>query len=201
MAKRGHEINLASGAMFSPAQEHARMQKMRIILARDLTLQHMETLGFRVEYFKRPSMVHEFHFYLGDERVARRSLDNDMIRKGGRQAAGHMMESVCIDEGISFDWNDLPDQAEPVERIIVDNVGGPPENAPRRPHTPADPPAHQPESPTEPDAPDMLAVHEWSEDWTIRELKDWATAHGTPVPSEITRKGDILEFLVNEYSD
>lgn len=201
MAKRGHEINLAAGVMFSPQQEHARLQKARIVLARDLTIQHMETLGIRVEYFKRPSLVHEFHFYQGEDRIARRSLDNDMIKKGGRKAAGHMMESVCTDAGIPFDWQTLPDQPEPVERTRVDNVGGPPENAPRIAPEPSPPPVHQPEPPTEPDAPDVTEAHEWSEDWTIRELKDWATAQGTSVPSEITRKGEILEFLVNEYSD
>lgn len=197
MAKRGHEINLASGTMFSPAQEHERMQKMRIALAINLTKQFMPTKGVQVEYFKRPSMIHEFQFVDDQGRTARRSLDNDMIKKGGRKAACDMMESVLNDYGIPFDWSEVPDEAEPVERVIVDVVGGPPENADRIPPEPSDPPA-----PPEPEPiPDPAPGVAWNPDWTITELKEWSRENGHPVPSSITRKGDIIEFIAREHSN
>jgi hypothetical protein len=197
MAKRGHEINLASGVMFSPAQENVRMQKMRVRLAIDLTLQFMPTKGVSVEYFKRPGQVHEFQFEDGDGRAARRSLDNDMIKKGGRKASCEMMESVCEDYGIPFSWEEVPDQAEPVRRVIVDVVGGPPENADRIPHEPSDPPAPPVVVVPEPVPTDQ----QWNQDWTIAQLKEWSRANGHPVPSDLKRKGDIIEFIAREHSN
>ena len=195
MAKRGHEINLASGAMFSPAQEHARLQKARVKLAIDLTKQYMPTLGISVQYFKRPSQIHEFQFVDQEGRGARRSLDNDMIKKGGRNASCHMMESVCDDYGIPFDWHDVPDQAEPIERVRVDVVGGPPENADRIAPEPLDPPA--PPAPADP----VPADQAWNQDWTVAQLKEWSRDNGHPVPSSIKRKGDIIEFIAPEHSN
>ena len=46
----------------------------------------------------------------------------------------------------------------------------------------------------------MLAA-EFNQDMTIRQLREWAKNHDTPVPSEIVRKGDILEWLALEYPD
>ena len=200
MAKRGHEINLASGVMFSPAQENARMQKARTRLAIDLTKQFMPTKGVSVEHFRRPGGVHEFHFVDDQDRKARRSIDVDMIKKGGRNASCHMMESVLRDYDIPFDWSEVPDEAdysEPLERRRVDNVGGPPENADRIPHTPADPPAPpEPESVPDP-APDVA----WNPDWTIAQLKEWSSENGHPVPASITRKGDVIEFIAREHTN
>lgn len=204
MAKRGHEINLASGTMFSPAQEGARMQKMRTKLAIDLTKQYMPTKGVSVEHFKRPGGVHEFHFVDSQGRKARRSLDIDMIKKGGRNASCHMMESVLYDYDIDFDWHDVPNEAdysEPVERVLVDHVGGPPENADRIPHTPAVPPEPVPDPPAPETVPDPAPDVAWNPDWTIPQLKEWSAENGHPVPSSITRKGDIIAFIAREHTN
>jgi len=199
MAKRGHEINLASGVLFSPQQEHARQQKARAKLTVDLTKQFMPTKGVSVEYFKRPSMVHEFHFdYNGMK--ARRSIDNDMIRKGGRQAACKMMESVLGDYDIPFSWDEVPDTAEPEERVIVDNVGAPPERSRVAPD-PTQPPAPRVEPEPEPEEVMPEPDTAWNPDWTIAQLKSWSSENGKPVPSSIKRKGDILEFIAREHSD
>jgi len=201
--KRGHEINLASGTMFSPAQENARMQKARTKLAIDLTLQFMPTKGVSVEHFKRPGGVHEFHFVDDQGRKARRSLTIDAIKKGGRNASCHMMYTVLDDYGIPFSWDEVPEQAEyaePEGRVLVDHVGGPPENADRIPHTPVPPlqPEPEPEPETVPDpAPDVA----WNPDWTIPQLKAWSSENGHPVPASITRKGDIIEFIAREHSN
>lgn len=207
MGKRGHEINLASGVMFSPAQEHKRMQKERIRLAIDLTIQHMETLGIRVEYFKRPSMIHEFHFYApdadqGEVRIARRSLDGGTIKQGGRKASCDMMKSVCDDAGIAFDWNDVPDTAEPMERIISDTVGRPPEAELEARVAPVPTPETPADDGSAADLPDALNdVHDFNANMTIRELRTWGANNGTVVPADLTRKGDILGFLANEHPD
>jgi len=194
--QRGHEIELASGVMFSPQQEHARMQKARTQLAIDLTKQFMPTKGISVQHFKRPSKIHEFQFVDQEGRPARRSLDVDMIRQGGRNAACHMMQSVCDDYDIPFDWSEVPEQAEPVERIIVDVVGGPPERArvAPEPSPPPAPPEPEPAPPVDPDTP-------WNPDWTIAQLKQWSRENGHPVPSSIKRKGDILGFISREHSN
>lgn len=199
MAKRGHEINLASGVMFSPAQENKRMQKARIVLVKDLTIQHMATLGVRVEYFKQPSMIHEFHFYDGEERFARRSLDGGTIRKGARKASCDMMKSVCDDYGIAFDWNDVPETAEPQERVIVDTVGAPPETQYQERVVIEQAPE---ETDSAAELPDVLNdVDRFNQNMTIAQLRAWGRSNGIPVPSTLSRKGDILGFLANEYSN
>lgn len=210
MGERGHEINLASGVMFSPAQENKRMQRERIKLAIDLTIQHMETLGIRVEYFKQPSMIHEFHFYApdaeqGEVMIARRSLSGGLIKRGGRKASCDMMKDVCEDAGIDFVWDDVPKMAEPKERVIFDNVGRPPEAELEARVAPT--PVPTPETPEDDgsaaDLPDALndADPGFNESMTIRELRTWGAAHGSIVPGDLTRKGDILGFLANEHSD
>lgn len=202
MAERGHEINLASGVLFSPAQENKRMQRERIRLAIDLTISHMDTLGIRVEYFKRPSMIHEFHFYQGDDMIARRSLDGGTIKRGGRKASCDMMQNVCDDAGLDFVWNDVPNTVEPMERIIVDTVGRPPEAELNERVAPVPTPETHSEASAD-NLPDVLndAAPEFDASMTIRELRAWGTGHGTIVPADLTRKGDILGFLSNEHPD
>jgi hypothetical protein len=196
--RKGHEINLASGVMFSPAQEHERLKKARSQMARELIIEVAPKLGLRVKYIKRPSLVSEFQFFreadgLTGEMIARRSLVQDEIdRVGGRTAAGRLLESVCIDLGMEFDWNEFPNQPEPQERMRVDNVGSPPDVAPRiQSGPPVAAPAPEPEKSQLPFNPQM----------TIRELKEWSDVHGKPVPSDITRKGDVIEWMIREHSN
>ena len=209
--QRGHEVNLASGVMFSPAQENKRMQRERIRLAIDLTLLHMQTLGVRVEYHKRPSMIHEFHFYKpdadeGEVMFARRSLDGGTIQRGGRKASCDMMKSVCDDEGLTFVWNDVPNTAEPQRNVIRDTVGRPPEAELEERRAPVAT-VPTPETPApEGSAAELPAVLNdialpFNADMTIRELRTWGSTNSAAVPADLTRKGDILEFLTNEYSN
>ncbi len=190
------------------------MQRERIRLAVDLTIQHMETFGIRVEYFKRPSMIHEFHFYApdadeGEVMIARRSLDGGTIQRGGRKASCDMMKDVCDNAGLDFVWNDVPNIAEPQRNIIRDTVGRPPEAELEARRAPVDP-VPAPETPVAPEGsaaelPDVLndaaPTSDFNADMTIRELRTWGATHGTVVPGTLTRKGDILGFLANEHPD
>jgi hypothetical protein len=206
--------------MFSPAQENARLKKARALMARQLVIQHAEQHGLFVQYIKRPSMVQEFQFFTeqGGDIVARRSLVQDGIDKeGGRTSAGRLLESVFRDLDIEFSWDDLPDQPEPEERARVDTVGSPPDGRTRLAAPPSPPPAPREPERTgipdvvegamdpalEPNAPEPTPeiAPPFDPKMTIRELKEWSSEHGHPVPSSITRKGDIIEWMLNEHSN
>jgi hypothetical protein len=196
MAKRGHEINLASGVMFSPAQENARMQKMRIKLLIDTIIQYCEDKGIEARHTKQPSLVHEFNFFKDGSHLGRRSTNElDVNKIGHRTMAGRMLEGVLGEE--LFSWNDLPLQPEPTERARRDTVGAPPETSYReRIDTTPPKAASAPEAPVE-----VPVATGFSADWTIRQLRAWAREKETPVPVSITRKGDIIQWLANEHPD
>lgn len=197
MAKRGHEINLASGVMFSPAQENARMQKLRVRLLIDTIVQYCEDKGIEAKHKKQPSLVHEFNFFKDGEHFGRRSTNEiDVNKTGHRTMAGRMLEGVLGPD--LFSWNDLPLTPEPTPRARRDTVGAPPESAYRERIDTAPPRTAPDVVPEEPDAP---VGTDFNADWTIRQLRAWAREKETPVPVTITRKGDILQWLANEHPD
>lgn len=205
MSKRGHEINLAAGVMFSPQQEEAKMQKARIQIANELTVQYMRQFDIDVSPIRRPSKVWEYQFIKDGELVARRSLQDPDFRKGGRKAAAEMLSSVLADLGIDRNvYADLPEKPDPEPTSRVDSVGSPPETRYNERVAPAPEPPLDVEIVEEvhtelgqPDEPDLP----FSDSMTIRELKEWAKNNDIPVPASITRKGDILEYMANEYTD
>lgn len=216
MSKRGHEINLASGVMFSPQQEDVRLKRERVIGMTMYIPEVMMKFGIFTKHFKRPSLVHEFQFFSSDpeenvrgpDMVARRSVnENDLQRKGVKRASVELITSVLDDLGIEYSHDQFPDPSEPVSRWRVDTVGAPPETQYRERIPVSEPKAKEPEpvEVVEEEQIDGAPQKEplpFNDGMTIKQLKDWASENlGGPVPSTITRKGDILEYLANEYSD
>jgi len=201
MAKRGHEINLASGVMFSPAQENARTQKLRAQLLVDTIIQYCEDKGIEATHKKQPSLVHEFNFFKDGKHFGRRSTNElDINKAGHRTMAGRMLESVLGED--LFSWSDLPLQPEPRERVRRDVVGAPPETAYRERIDTAPPRTQQrPDDVLDDTSLAAPVATDFSADWTIRQLRAWASKNETPVPTTITRKGDILQWLANEHPD
>lgn len=197
MSKRGMGNELAgltSGVMFSPQQEAVRLRSLNIRICLDVVRQMVGKTDLKVEIVRQPSKVYEFRFTRDGTRVARRSLDADeMGRLGGKTAAGRMLEGVWKDLGIPFSWDDVPDAVAPEGRSRVDTVGLPYELRPVKIQ-------RIEENPVDPDK-DVTDETAWSPAWTIRQLKAWSAEQGKVVPAEITRKGDVLEWLANEYPD
>ena len=178
MAKKGNEIDLTSGVMFSPQRVLAENNKDRLELFRAILIEHTRRLGYEVSIKKRPSQVIEAHFLKGGKEFSIRSVfENDIHKIGARTSAGRLIQSAIADIGEEFSWEDLPEKADPELRPFVDSVG----------------------SPDTPQRRDMSMP--FASDWTIARLKEWAEDNEMPVPGNITRKGDILEWMVNEYSN
>jgi hypothetical protein len=186
---RGMGAELSAGVMFSPQQERSRLLVENTRIALDTIRKTSEAFGLETKIIKHPSRVYEIHFARGEEKLGRRSLTSDEIeRYGGRTAGARIVEDICRYLDIKFSWDKVPEFSAPEPRGRVDVVHGPDEVKPQI----------IPEPRQEINVEDEKA---WKSDWTVRQLKDWSAAQGKVVPATVKRKGDVLEWLANEYPD
>jgi hypothetical protein len=180
---------LSAGVLFSPRQEATRLDAERTQLFLELAGRCSQIYGLDMTVIKQPSKVYEFHFKY-DGRAARRCVEKaDLDRLGPSIAVGRMYEDVCADLGAQFTWDVMPKAEDPQPTPYVDEVGDPfSERAVKRPQTK---PEHAP------------AIHPSGFDakWSVPELKEWSSNRGHPVPATITRKGDVIEWMSEQFSE